>query len=312
MTKQAMRFLLLFLAVASSSAIAAQTASPHPAGQFVTIHEAKIWVESEGSGEALILVAGGPGSAHYFHPQFSALADSYRVIYFDAFGRGKSDRAKSPAEYTFARDVDDLEELRKALGLEAINLFGHSYGGMVAQAYALKYPAAVKRLILADTFFSGEMWQANNDNYNHEARNQFPEKWERIEEVRARGFRSSDKEHQQVYDIPAGILYYYDPKAAVSGPFNSDVYYAIVGEDGDFIIGGDIAKLDFRRALSELKMPILILAGRYDRVSIPRLAVQYKRYAPQAEFVMFEKSGHMPFIEEPELTMQVLRAFLRK
>lgn len=303
-----MRKLLLLLAIVSMSAMA-QT---HPPGQYVTVNGARIWYESEGRGEPLILIAGGPGSAHYFHPQFSALADQYRVIYYDAFGRGKSDRAKSPAEYTFARDVEDLEGLRKALGFETIHLLGHSYGGMVAQAYALKHPAAVKRLILADTFFSGEMWQANNDNYNHEARNQFPEKWARIEDVRARGFRSQDKEHQEVYQIPSGILYYFNPSNEVSGPFNTEVYYAIVGEDGDFVIGGDIGKLDFRRALSELKMPILILAGRYDRVSIPRLAVQYKRYAPQAEFVMFEKSGHLPFVEEPELTMQVLRTFLRK
>ncbi len=52
-------------------------------------------------------------------------------------------------------------------------------------------------------------------------------------------------------------------------------------------------------------MPMLVIAGRYDRVSAPRYALEYKKYAPQARFVMMEKSGHFPHIEEPEKTLSV-------
>jgi proline iminopeptidase len=306
--------LLLFLG------LALQAETPpieikHAPGDFVTVNGAKLWYESEGTGEPLVLIAGGPGGAHgYFHPFFSSLAASNRIIYFDAFGRGKSDRAKSPAEYTFTRDVDDVEGLRQGLGLGKINLLGHSYGGMVAQAYALKYPESVKRLILADTLFSGEMWQANNDNSNYEARNQLPETWEKVQKVRAEGYRSSAKEHQKAYDLPVGLLFFYDASNAekVHFDFNTEVYYAIVGDDGDFLIGGDIAKLDFRLDLKKLTMPTLILMGRYDRTSLPRYALQFKTYAPRAQCVMFEKSGHFPFVEENAETMKVLREFLAK
>ena len=95
------------------------------------------------------------------------MADRFQVIYFDPLGVGESGRAKSTSEYTFAREVEDLEGLRKALGLSQINLLGHSFGGMVAQAYALEYPQSVKRLVLADTFHRGRMWQANNDSVNY-------------------------------------------------------------------------------------------------------------------------------------------------
>ena len=64
--------------------------------------------------------------------------------------------------------------------------------------------------------------------------------------------------------------------------------------------------------LGKFTMPTLILAGRYDRVVIPRWSVQFKRYAPQAQFVMFEKSGHFPFIEETGETVRVLREFLQR
>jgi len=57
-------------------------------------------------------------------------------------------------------------------------------------------------------------------------------------------------------------------------------------------------------------MPVLIIAGRYDRVSIPWFAVKYKDYVPQAEFIMFEKSGHFPFIEEHGKFIQVVSRFL--
>src|SRR5579863_7778055 len=163
----------------------------HPPGAYAHVNGANLWYESEGHGEPLLLIAGGPGAAHYFHPFFSVLADSYRVICFDSFGRGKSDRATSPNEYSFDRDVEDVEGLRKALGLDKINLLGHSYGGMVAQAYALKYPHAVSKLILADTFYDAEMWQvANNDHTNSEIQSQFPEIWEKVQRLRSMGFHS--------------------------------------------------------------------------------------------------------------------------
>jgi proline iminopeptidase len=90
------------------------------------------------------------------------------------------------------------------------------------------------------------------------------------------------------------------------------VYYTIAGDDADFVIGGDIAALDFRADLKKLTMPMLILAGRFDRVSVPRYAVEYKKYAPQARFVMLEESGHFPYLEEPVRTLSELRNFLRK
>ncbi len=292
----------------------------HPPGDFAIVGGARLWYESEGKGEPLLLIAGGPGLAHgYFHPHFSGLADSNRVIYFDALGRGKSDRAKRLGEYTFDRDVEEIEGLRKALKLGSINLLGHSYGGMVAQAYALKYPGSVRRLVLANTLFSGEMWQANNDSCNFAIRNQCPEVWGKLEQVRAKGYRCSAKEHQEVYfQAPLGLVHFYNPanadtfERAVQQDFSTEIYFAIGGEDADFHIGGDIAKLDFRNRLKDLKMPTLVIMGRYDRVSVPRYALQFKEYAPQAQCVMFEKSGHFPFIEENAETLKVLREFLSK
>ena len=239
------------------------------------------------------------------------------MIYFDAYGRGKSDRAKSSDQYSFKEDVDDIEGLRKALGLDRWDILGHSYGGLVAQQYALDYPNSVNKLILISTFYSGEMWQENDNSSNHEIRNQYPEVWEKVMKLRNKGESSSSKEHINAYSVPSGLLYFYDASNAYkvrsdSLIMNTDVYYQIAGKDADFLISGDIGPLDFREKLKNLNMPILILEGRFDRISIPRFSIKYKDYAPHAEFVMFEKSGHEPFVEEPEKTFKAITDFLKK
>ncbi len=125
----------------------------HPPGQYVNVNGKKIWYETEGEGEPLLLIPGGPGNSHtYFHPWFSALSKKFKIIYYDAFGRGKSERAKSPEEYTFKHDVEEVEGLRKALGFKKWDVLGHSYGGMVVQQYAIRYPNSVNKLILMRHF----------------------------------------------------------------------------------------------------------------------------------------------------------------
>ena len=136
--------------------------------------------------------------------------------------------------------------------------------------------------------------------------------------IRNAGAISSDRQHQDIYGkVPYGFLYAYNPdrflkRGSVKYPnaFNAALYYQMVGQDGDFIVGSDIGNFDFRKELRNLKMPILIIAGRYDRVSVPWMAVKYKDYCPQGKFVMFERSGHNPQVEEPAKEFQLIREFL--
>ena len=287
-------------------------------GVYHQINGAKIWTLRLGQGDPLFIIPGGPGSAHVGMRKMDSLANSSTLIYFDAFGRGKSDTATDVREYSLERDVEDLEELRKVMHYDRIDIFGHSYGTLVAQAYALKYPEQVRHLILSAPFHSHAMWQENDDNYNHEIKTNYPEVWDTLMIVRKQGYRSSDPLHQDIYGrVPYGFLYAYNPEhfinrgqAPYPNRFNSKLYYQMVGRDGDFKVGGDIGKFDFRKQLKTLKMPVLILAGRYDRVAVPWMMVQYKKYCPQAEFHLFEKSGHNTFVEEPEKTFSIIRNFL--
>lgn len=289
-------------------------------GKYYTVNGAKLWTVSFGKGDPIFFIAGGPGGAHPGLRSFDSLSTTNTLVYFDGFGRGKSDTAKDVREYTLERDIEDLEGLRKAMGFSGINILGHSYGGVVAQGYAVKYPDRVKHLILANSFHSYIMWQANDDNANHEIKTNYPEVWDKLMEARELGAISSDQIHQQIYgQVPYGFLYAYNPdnfkgrrRSPYPNRFNSKLYYQMVGKDGDFIVGNDIGNFDYRKQLKYLKMPILIIAGRYDRVAVPTMMVKYKSYCPQAQFEMFENSGHNPQVEEPEKEFEIIRAFLAK
>lgn len=287
-------------------------------GKYYEVNGAKIWTVTFGKGEPLFFIAGGPGNAHSYLRSFDSLSITNTLVYFDAFGRGKSDTAKNITEYSLQRDIEDLDELRKAMGFSKINILGHSYGGVVAQGYAIKYPEQVSHLILANTFHSYLMWQENCDNSNREIKTNYPEVWEELMNAREQGAISSDQIHQDIYSrVPYGFLYAYNPenfrrsrKKPYPSSNNSNLYYQMVGKDGDFIVGNDIGNFDFRMQLKDLKIPILIYAGRFDRVAVPWMMFKYKNYCPQAKFVMLEKSGHNPQVEEPEALFKLIRDFL--
>ncbi|NWF50288.1 MAG: alpha/beta fold hydrolase [Ignavibacteriaceae bacterium] len=310
---------ILFLLINCLSTLA-QFPDSFTDGKYYEVNGAKLWTLSFGKGEPLFLIAGGPGNNHYYLRIFDSLSTSNTLIYYDAFGRGKSDTAKVVTEYTLERDIEDLEVLRKEMGFDKINILGHSYGGVVAQGYAVKYPQNVSRLILANSFHSYLMWQENCDNSNHEIKTNYPEVWEELMKIRMKGFVSSDPVHYEIYGrVPYGFLYAYNPenfkpdgRKPYPNPLNVKLYYQMVGRDGDFLVTNDIGTFDYRRQLKDLKMPILIYGGRYDRVAVPRMMVEYKIYCPQAEFVIFEKSGHNPQIEETSRLFKVIRKFLAK
>jgi proline iminopeptidase len=288
----------------------------HPPGRFVSVNGTRLWVETEGTGEPLVVLVGGPANSHVsLHPAFSALSDRFQVIYYDYRGRGRSDAA-APGEVAFSRDVEDLEALRKALRLPRIHLYGFSYGGLVAQAYALKHPGQVDRLVLANTLYSAQMWKLNHDNINAELERQYPEIWARIETLRAGGVRSSSPEMQKLFAVHGPLIRWHNPDKAARirkepGSVNRTLYWEFVGDNIDFEIGGEVAALpDFRPRLHELRMPVLILAGRFDRALYPKLQLDFKRYCPQATFVMLERSGSYGHVEEPETVIPLVREFL--
>ncbi|WP_460220596.1 alpha/beta fold hydrolase [Psychroserpens sp. MEBiC05023] len=304
-------FITYILCLVSALSVQAQT-DPNIfdkfESKFYNIDGYQINVEVLGQGDPIFFLPGGPGNSHdYMQGAFGHYYKTNTVVFFDWLGRGKSDDAKEVSEYSVEADVEMIEKLRKLLKLDKISLVGHSYGTVPAQAYAIKYKDKVKNMVLINGFHSGAMWQANCDSYNHYAKTHFPERWKVVDSLRALGYVSSQEPLKTVYgDFPTKYIYYHNTKLSSKSPktkhrnWAGDVYTTIIGVDGDFDVSGSMIHQDFRQQLKDIKAKTLVIAGRYDGVSTPEFAIQYKTFMPQAQFEMFEESAHNPYLEEPE------------
>ncbi|MGH7247379.1 MAG: alpha/beta fold hydrolase, partial [Pseudomonadota bacterium] len=107
---------------------------------FVDSHGVLIYYAEFGYGPPLLIVHGGPGASHdYFLPYLLPLARHNKLVFIDERGSGRSQRLVDASQYTVENMVEDVEAVRQGLALGRITLLGHSYGGVLAQAYALKY-----------------------------------------------------------------------------------------------------------------------------------------------------------------------------
>lgn len=289
----------------------------HPAGRHYEVRGHRIWVETEGSGPPVLLLAGlGPAGSHVvFHPFFTGLASTHRVIYADLYGRGRSDQPADLASLTFAGDVADIAELISQLGLGPVHVYGFSYGGLLGQALALDHPELLRSLIIANSLHSPEMWQANHANINAELARQHPDTWDRITALRAQGLRSTSPEMTAQFAAAAKLVRFYNPDnaellASEPGARNLELYPLFAGADVDFIIGGQVAQIpDFRPRLKDITIPVMVLAGRYDRALYPALQRQFTQYAPQIRLEYLERSGSFSHVEEPGTVFTLIRDF---
>ncbi len=313
------KLVLLFLIISTSlSAQVDKNIFEKFESKFYTINGYKINVEVKGQGDPVFFLPGGPGNSHdYMQGSFGQYYKNNTVVFFDFLGRGKSEDAKAVSEYSVENDVELIEALRKKLKFNKISLVGHSYGTVPAQAYAIKYKDNVDKMVLINGFHSGAMWQANCDSYNRYAKTHFPEKWKTVDSLRALGYLSTEEPLKSVYgDFPTKYVYYHNTTLKQNRPsykhrsWANDVYTTIIGKDGDFDVSGSMINQDYRKKLKNVKAKTLIIAGRYDGVSTPEYAIQYKTFMPQAQFVMFEQSAHNPYLEEPEKFYKLFEDFM--
>lgn len=273
----------------------------------------KLYYEIEGQGPPMLLLNGGPGLPHEYLQSLKALSERVRLVFYDQRGTGRSD--KSPTrEYTIPANVSDLENLRQALGLGQCIVFGHSWGGMLAQAYALQYPQSLSRLVLADTFSS----IADLNETLARMRAAVPPEIEAIYQKHelAGIYRQGDRYPNE---YQAALEFAYEPvNLSVPAPaylehvfsrLAYDVYRTMWGDESEFKISGTLSAFDVEERLYEIQIPTLVIAGAQDMPTVA-MARKTAQAIPNAHLEVFQHSRHYPFLEEPERFFEVLRAFI--
>lgn len=252
----------------------------------------------------VLLLHGGPGGDHScFKSYCPELAADAQLIMVDHRGSGRSARG-NPAEYTLENNIEDLEALRQHLSLENFIVYGHSYGGMLAQGYASRYPDHIQKLILGVTACDSSFIAAAKKNL-HERGNDKQKAWGKV--FFEDGFRSNNEFRAYLRDLIS--LY---SNVTQEGEVNFQAfeemilsYEAINNGFLDFLL-----KMNFTAELPKLKMPTLVFGGRDDWVCPIEYSEKMASLIPNAELVIFEKSGHSVPIDEHDAYINMLREFM--
>jgi proline iminopeptidase len=322
-----MNFLRLTLALLLAAAVtvpaaAQSTVYPQQEG-YVDAHGVLIYYKTLGNGPPLVVLHGGPGASHdYFLPHLLPLTRTHRLIFIDERGSGRSQRLQDASLYTVEGDVEDIEAVRVALHLGKISLLGHSCGGVLAQAYALKYQQNLSHLILNSTFASTREMNAV---LAREKAAMPAAKLARLNELEAAGLFGKGElwergRYLAEYETLAwGPGYFpflygarpdsnYDP-AAGNAPTNWELYRAMWGSDGEFIIDGNLKSVEYVDRLPTIHVPTLIVVGDHDECD-PSLSKEMHEKIAGSKLVILPNSGHMNFVDQPEMWQKAVEGFL--
>ncbi|MCA9250755.1 MAG: alpha/beta hydrolase [Phycisphaerae bacterium] len=285
----------------------------------------EIHFEATGTGTPLFLIAGGPGQdSERFRFTHTLLQPSARLVFVDGRGRGKSvipDGKK--VAYSLEKDVDDIEAVRQKLGTPKIMVLGHSYGSMVAMAYAAKYPEHTAALISVSGCHGATVWQERNiEMVKVHLERHYPERWKRIVELHEAGHSTGQEPLAPMFGDLNELLVF-NPESdwrlypqlkrkrdPVEFKFNREVYLTMVGPDPEWKIEGTLAGVELLPRLKNYPGPALVIGGRHDRVSPPLNQVEIAKALPNAELVFFERSSHSPSVEEPLRFIRVVSEFI--
>ena len=264
---------------------------------------------ANGPRKPLLMIHGGPGGNHGVFVPALPLAQDRMVILYDQLDCGRSDQPNDPANWTVARFGSEIESIRRALGIEAWHVLGHSWGAALALEYAAKQPKALKSLILQGPLVSTRRWLEDAARLRaklpkdiqaailrHESAGTYdsPEYQQAIDAFYAR--------YWQREPVPAHVAAYVK---TLPVPFNKRLYETMWGPS-EFACTGTLATYDGEPLLAQVKVPTLFLTGEYDE-AMPDTCRDFAKRVRQADVAVVAGAGHRIQTDRTQAYLDVLR-----
>ena len=262
----------------------------------------------------LLLLHGGPGSTHNYFEVLDDIAekDGRMVVMYDQIGCGNSFIEGHPEYFTAEVWIDEMVQLRKALGLDEVHILGQSWGGIMALWYALDYkPQGVSSYILSSTLPSAKLWESEQ----HRRISYMDRKYQDALAKALSSGNYDDPAYQEAVDLfmaqhcdplPGNI-----PECVTRKKVFGDESYMVGWGPNEFTPTGTLSGFEVTDRLHEIETPCLITTGQRDLCS-PYLAKTMYDRLPHARWELFAYSGHMPFVEEHEKYVGVLTDWLNR
>jgi proline iminopeptidase len=259
-----------------------------------------------GPGMPLVLVNGGPGFDHaYMHcsDAWDRLAASRKVVFYDQRGNGRSSPIKEGQSCLLADQIADLDALRARLGLEKMDLLGHSWGGYLVMAYAARHPERISHLMIVDS--AAPKIQDTVFLF----KNIYPET-SASEDGLAFAVELGDEAaiSADLREYMSMLFYTEAARQAMLARMGQLSYHQSVNKS----VWNDLQRFDLNPELPKFRFPTLVVTGRYDFNVAPSVAWSIHRAIPGSELAVFEKSGHLPYCDESAAFAARLQEFLAK
>ncbi len=262
-----------------------------------------------GKGTPLLVLHGGPGVPSYYLNPLAALGDDRPVVFYDQLGCGRSDQPADTSLYTVQGYVERLGQVRKALGLDKVDIYGHSWGSMLAVDYMLTQPRGVGKLILAGPALSIPRWV-------HDADSLLTTLPDSVQEVIRRNEAAGTTDSPE-YQNAVGAFYTEYLCRLQPWPADVDSSFARMGElvytymegPSEFTISGTLKHYDRTQDLGRLHLPTLFIVGQYDE-AVPSTAEYYRSLVPGSKLVVIPGAAHLAMQDKPKEYVEALRSFL--
>ncbi len=274
-----------------------------------------VWVKQVGTGDVPVLTLhGGPGFNHFY---LECLEDflpqaGIRFWYYDQLGCGFSDAPQEPSLWTVDRYREEVEQVRKALGLERFVLYGHSWGGMLGMEYALHHPEHLSGLIVSNMTAS----VAEYVKYAEVLVSQLPAAAQAvIARHRAKGDYDSPEYQkvlmEEVYNRHVCRLDPWpEPVQRCFRLINEKIYNTMQGPD-EFNIIGNFRHWDIWSRLHEIQVPTLLIRARHDEMS-PEQIGRMGTLIPHSRVATCERGSHMAMYDDQAAYFAALLPFIHE
>jgi len=264
-----------------------------------------------GGGTPLLTLHGGPGAAHNYLLSLKALADERPVIFYDQLGTGKADAPTDETIYTVQRSVDELDAVRRALGLEKVVLLGHSWGSMLAIEYLCQgRGAGVEKVILGGALASVPQAIAGQQRLIDAMPDGFAAKLHGLEKAGRMDTPEYAALTQKFYDnfvlrVPP------TPDALASfEALSKSIAYRVMNGPNEFYITGVIKTWDRRKDLKAITQKTLITTGEFDEVTLDCHETIRDGISGPRRLVVMKDCSHMTMVEQPDAYNTLIRRFL--
>ena len=280
-----------------------------------------VWTKRVGNNPKvkILLLHGGPGATHDYFQSFENFLpqEGFEFIYYDQLGSGNSDNPDDTAYWDLDRFVEEVEQVRLALGLGKNNfyLLGHSWGGILAMQYALKYQDNLKGLVVSNMMSSCPDYGKYADNVL--AKQFDPVVLDTIMEIEKRGdfdnpnymgLLGPNFYEKHILRIPAAE--WPDPVNRAFAKINKSLYVTMQGPS-EFGISGRLVNWDLSKKLSTIVVPTLVIGAQHDTMDpehMKWMSTQFKN----GSYLYCEKGSHMAMYDDQETYFKGLINYLHK